>query len=188
MLEAGALLDMAVALFKRYKSLFVILPLATLLALSHCSDKRHTRQRDEARAKIVELETAPKANREAAERQVRELEAKYTEQAKEADRANAKAIEADRPAVVRYIDRWRVREEGLCVSRPAAPAEGPTAPDRDGPGVAPAMVAVRTDEFERLVEQSRRLQQVNAWGLSLIEDGTAEAIKAGVPEPAFGED
>ncbi len=183
MLEAGALLDMAVALFKRYKSLFVILPLATLLALSHCSDKRHTRQRDEARATLAQNEVKYETNLAQQKAQIEALKASYADKAKENVRVETQIRTVYRDRADAYADR--MRKGKVCGSAPVAPSEGPNPAQPDGPSGA-AVILERRD-YDILVENSARLEAAHRWALSLIEDGTAEAIKAGVPEPAFGQ-
>lgn len=180
-------LDAAIALFKRFKSLFVIVPLLVLLGLSHCSDKRHTRQRDEARAEVDMLKRASAANLAAQQAQVKAMEAKYTQQAKEAQTAYDQAIANVRPAVVRYIDSHRLHPDSLRCSASGSPGE---APNPGLPAQVPSdtgMVAIRTDHLQNLVDWSIVGILAHNGAVTEIDDGTAEAVRAGVPDPAFGD-
>lgn len=181
MLEAATILDTVIALFKRFKSLFVIVPLVALLGLSHCSDKRHTRQRDEARVKLVQLEQASAANLAAQRAQIEALTAKMADNAKENVRVETQIRTVYRDRASSYADTHRIDvRDGVCRGTASAPGEGPVAPQPDSPGQDAVLVS-RTD-FDLFVENSARLEAAHRWAQSLIDDGTAEAIREGVKD------
>lgn len=130
---------------------------------------------------------ASAANLAAQQAQVKALEAKYTEQAKEAQQAYDKAIATARPAVVRYIDGHRLHKNGLCRREANSPGEG------TNPGIPPevpsdpGMVAIRSDDLQALAEWATVGIAEHNRAVTKLEDGTAEVVKAGVPEPAFGQ-
>lgn len=73
--------------------------------------------------------------------------------------------------------RWTKEVGGSCVPASAPSPVGP-APDRDGPG-EDAVVLTRP-EYQDLVDNSLRLEQVRLWGESLI------VAKRAIPEAEFG--
>lgn len=191
MLEAAALLDTAVALFKRFRWLLPAVPfmaLSAFLALKLYGFLWWDGALDTVArqaATIAQIEHASKANEQAQREQVAKLEAKYTEQAKEAQASYDKAIANARPAVVRYIDSHRLHEDRLCVS-----TANPTgqAPDPGLPANLPSdtgMVAIRTDHLQNLVDWALVGITAHNDAVAKIDDGTAEAVRAGVPKVEF---
>lgn len=163
------------------------LALLMLLGLSHCSDKHHTRQRDEARAEVDMLKRASAANLAAQQAQVKAMEAKFTQQAKEAQTAYDQAIANVRPAVVRYIDSHRLHPDSLRCSASGSPGE---APNPGLPAQVPpdtGMVAIRDDDLQALVEWATVGIAEHNRAVSKIDDGTAEAIRQGASDPLFGQ-
>ncbi len=162
-------LDAAIALLKRYRLFLIVGPLLIALGLSHCSDKRHTRQRDEARAELANALKASEANRQAAIAQVKEVEAKYAAQAKDNERDEANLRRSLGALAADYADRMRA--DKVCFRAAAAPSQGETAPVDHGPG-ADAIFLGRAD-YETLVGNTARLQAVHQWGQGLVEAGLA---------------
>lgn len=165
-------LDTAVALLKRHRSLFAIIPLIALLGLSHCSDKRHTRQRDEARATVAQMEVASVAARNAQVAANLAVEASYKAKAEETDHAYQIELARARDASGRYADSHRVRAYCPGSANAAGSAsQGDTAPRRDRSS-DDAVVVARND-FELMVANSIRLQAVHDWGEALVKEGVA---------------
>ena len=168
-MPAALFLDAAIAFLRRYKAFALAIPLLFALALSHCSDKRHTRQRDEARAVNVALIDAAKKNAAAAVAQVKAVEAKYTIAAKENDRAE-QTLRRDLGALA-AANADRMRADKVCRSYAAAPSQGPTAPVDHGPG--PDAIILERRDYDTLIENTLRLEAVHQWGEGLVKDGLA---------------
>lgn len=109
-------------------------------------------------------------------------ERRYAQLARDAD---AGARSADLHAAARrYADAHRLRPE---TDRPArsgttATGEGDPAGGGDGPGQATEFLVVTRNDFDLLVANSIRLEQVHRWGQSLIRDNLA------MPLPDFGQE
>ncbi len=156
------------------------LALAMALALSHCSDKRHTRQRDEARATIVQMEAASKANLATQIAQKQAWEAKSDQLAKEADSAHQEAQNNARALASDYADAHRVRPEASRIG-PARPA---------GQGNDPG-IPVEVPETNELVAITREdLQACTDLGTYAIaaHNNAVDKIEEGLamPEVGFG--
>lgn len=120
------------------------------------------------RAAQVEAETAQIAANKA-------TEAATARTARKADHDYQIALDGARSAASRYADANRVRGETAC--RPAraasAAAQAGPAPNRNGPGDGPNMVAVTRDDFTALTDNTIRLQAVHDWADALIREGRA---------------
>ncbi len=180
-------LDAAFALFKRFKSLFVIVPLLGIIAwllirlygfLSWDGALDTIAKQDVV---IAEMEKASADNLAAQIAQRNAQIAKSIQDAKDNERAETQIKVVYRDRAGAYADRMRA--DNAC-QRPAnSPGEGPASPQPDSPG--PAAVILTRSDFDQLVENSARLEAAHRWAQALIDDGTAEAIKAGVPEVGF---
>lgn len=107
------------------------------------------------------------------------ISARQNEKARLADESNRNAQERARSVIAGYSERMRL--DRVCASKALAPSQGQPAQDRDGQGDAAEYVAVTRNDFEIMVANSVRLEEVRRWGESLILDGLAEPI----PDPAF---
>lgn len=169
------LLDTAVAILKRYRWLAIVMPLVLALGVSHCSDRRHIRQRDEARATVAQMELASKQARDAQIAANLATEARYRAQAEKADHAYQIALQDAQRASERYIAANRVRPNGSrSASGAAAPAEGDVAVSGDRSGIPPNMVAVTADDVRICTANTLRLEAVRDWGLGLKAEGLAD--------------
>lgn len=149
------------------------LALAMALALSHCSDKRHTRQRDEARAETAQV---IQDGKEALAQQIainEATKAKYEAAAEKADHDYRIALaDADR-RTDDFIARNRVRKAGGSGASVAnAPAEGEAAGVYQGMPADAIMVSA--DDVRICTANTVRLQAVREWGLELLKAGVAE--------------
>lgn len=184
MIPFGMTLDTAIAWLKNEWVIAskILAPLAPLLAmalaLAHCSDKRHTRQRDKARAQVVQMEQASAANAAAQRAQIDAMRAKLDTAAKDNAHVETQIRTVYRDRAGTYADRMRF--DALCRSQAPAPAQDQPAPVDHGPG--PDAVVLARSDFETLVGNTARLEAVHQWGESLIADGTAVAM----PEVGFG--
>lgn len=160
--------------------------LLVLLALSHCSDKRHTAQRDKARAELDmarrQFAAASEANEQAQREQVAKLEAKLTDAAKESANVESQIRVVYRDRTAAYADRMRA-EGGLRCGETRSPGQDQPAPVDNGTREEAILVS-RTD-LEILAENTARLEAAHRWAKTLLDDGTAEVVKAGVPEVGF---
>lgn len=171
-------LDTAVALFKRYRWLIAVVPLALALAWQSWQAHRWHKAADKARAAIVALQAASDANKAAAIAQVKAVEAKSAQIAKEADHAHETTLADARAATARYAAAHRVRADQVC--------SGPTAiaAERDNPGerpempADPSMVAVSETDLQALVDWL-------AYGVA-EHNRSVDKIKAGLAVPEVG--
>lgn len=195
MIELGLALDGLVSLFRRFKSLFVIVPLALALAwqtariegflwFDGLKDKLA-----KAETTIAQMELASKQARAAQIAANMATEARYRAESEKTDADYRKALEGALRAADRYALGHRVRPDCSRSPGPAIAApENPTPPDNDGPGPMPDMVAVPRPEFEDFVANTIRLDQiVNGYGKGLIEEGLAvkPVTAADIPEVGF---
>lgn len=163
-------LDAAVAFLKRYKSLALVLPLLMALALSHCSDRRHTRQRDEARAENVALIAAAKKNAAEALAQNRAWEAKSAQIAKDLEHEHEQALADARDAVARYAATHRLRaNQGDLRAAPTA-SEGVSPPVPQGPA-AEAFVSVSEADLTTCAANYTYAQSAYEWAKGLVDQG-----------------
>ena len=149
------------------------LALAMALALSHCSDKRHTRQRDEARAETAHVIAAGKEALAAQIALNAKTKAAYEAAAKEADHDYRIALaDADR-RTDRFIRNNRVRQAGGSGAGASSPAAEGEAAER-GNGAGADAVLVSADDVRICTANTVRLQAVREWGLELVKAGVAE--------------
>jgi len=140
-------------------------------------------ERDAARAETAALVvTYRKAQAEAEAAQIAAniaTEAHTARLARKADNDLQNALNDAHRLRDAYADRMRI----TAACRPARVAnpgpENSPAPDRDGPGESPDMVAVTREDFDTLTDNTIRLEAVHDWGQSLIKD------KLALPEVAF---
>lgn len=109
------------------------------------------------------------------------ISARQRDKARFADESNRIAQDRARSAVAGYAERMRL--DRVCRGSSLDPSAPRPAPDRDGPGGAAEYVAVTRNDFEIMVANSVRLEEVRKWGEALIRDGLAEPL----PDPAFGQ-
>lgn len=158
------------------------LALLMALALSHCSDKRHTAQRDEARATIAKMEQASEQARQAQIAVNLATEARYRAEAEKTDAEHQKELALARSASDHYARAHGLRAYCAGGSDQAlAPAEDNAPQGGDRPGAPANVVVVQRNDYDLLVDNSLRLKAVHDWGQSLVKEGLA------VPEPGFGE-
>lgn len=160
------------------------LALLLALAVSFMWGKAGWREAHSYQTALEMQQQAMKAAQAAA--QAREVaahiraEIETAELARKADHAEDQ-VAGLRAAAVRLGDarsvRWTKEAGGSCVPASAPSPVGP-APDRDGPG-EDAVVLTRP-EYQDLVDNSLRLEQVRLWGESLI------VAKRAIPDAAFG--
>lgn len=113
---------------------------------------------------------ASDANRALAVAQVKAVEAKSAQLAKD-NQDHEQDLRAQLGArSAAYADRMRA--DAYCRSTAPAPAEDHPAPVDHGPG-ADAVVLERAD-YDILVANTVRLQAVREWGLELVKAGVAE--------------
>lgn len=193
MIEIGAALDAAIALFRRYKALIAIVPLILALGVQTAriegflwfdGFKERLALRE---AQIAKMEQASADNLAAAMAQVKETEAKARN---EAELANAKleTLEADyRSRLAAYSGRMRL--DKVCRGTAPTPGENPAPESPDRPGSETGMVAIRQDDLELLVENTARLEAAHQWANGLVDAGLAlkPVTAADLPEPAFGQ-
>ena len=158
--------------------------LLVLLGVSHCSDKRHTAQRDKARAELDMARRASADNLAAQQAQVAAIEAKYDDLAKESAHDLQIAQNDARTALDRYVTANRVRKDGLCRSPASAPSK------REDPGVPPEMpadpdlVAVPRNDLQALADWLALGVTLRNKEASKVEKGLAEVVADdGLPGP-----
>jgi len=123
-------LDTLLALFKRYKSLFLIAPLLIALAVQTARIEGFL-WFDGLKADLVECKANHAREVQEAEQARAEAKAKSDQLAKESERAHEIRAPENRAAAVRYIDRYRiVRTEAPATQAgagddPGAPAQAP---------------------------------------------------------------
>lgn len=112
----------------------------------------------------------------------KETENRYAQLARKAD-SLTESRERLLAASHRYAQSHRVRREdvGRSPGRADPASQGGPAEDRDGQGGTADFVAVSRNDFDVMVANSVRLEEVRRWGESLIIAGLA------VPDPAFGQ-
>lgn len=108
------------------------------------------------------------------------ISARQNDKARSADESNRIAQDRARSAVAGYSERMRL--DRVCARQANPSSQTGPAQDRDGQGAATEFVAVTKNDFELMVANSVRLEEVRKWGDSLIADGLAEPL----PDPAFG--
>jgi hypothetical protein len=177
MIQLGMGLDAAVALFKRYKALLVILPLCLALAWQTYQVSRWKGRSLEKDAIISNMQLASEQARAAQLALNQATEAKYRTLAEIADHAHEKELSDARSRAADYAGRNGLRSycQGSA-GQAGSPAESPVAPSDNGPG-ADAIVLNRND-FDQLVENTLRLKAAHDWGLAMVKQGLAE-----YPEP-----
>lgn len=136
-----------------------------------------------ADAAMKSVMDASEANAAAAQAQVKAVEAKSAELAKDADHAHELALQNARTATDRFIAANRVRpgQGGSCPA--PAPAEG------NDPGVPPEvpsdpLVFVREPDLQALVEWATVGVEAHNHAVDKINAGLAK-VPEGWPEPAF---
>lgn len=172
------LLDTLIALFKHNRWLLIAMPLLIALGLSHCSDRRHTKQRDEARAQLAKVEAASQVNLELAIRQNKQVEALSAQLAKVRNNAHTETRADARTSLAGYSGRMRL--DKVCGSNPATATEG------NNPGVSadlPAhsdLVAISETDLQALVDWL-------AYGVE-AHNNAIDKLNAGraIPEVEFG--
>lgn len=163
-------LDAAIALFKRYRWLIAVAPLALALAWQSWQAHRWHKATDKARAAIVALQAASDANKAAAIAQVEAQRAKFAVEAKENERVETNLRRDLGALAADYADRMRAGQ--VCRRAAATPGQGEAAPVDNGPGEG-AVILERAD-FDTLIENTVRLKAAHEWGDSLIAQGVAE--------------
>lgn len=107
------------------------------------------------------------------------ISARVSDKARIADHENQ--IKQDRARIASDSYALRMRINALCVpGQTSVGAEDRPPEDRDGPGAKTEYVAVTKNDFDLMVANSVRLEEVRRWGDSLIADGLA------IPDTAFG--
>jgi hypothetical protein len=165
-------------------AVIALLALSALLWRGNVSRDRTIARMTEQHAKeLAQRDAASDANLALAHAQVAALQAKYNEQAKEAqDDYEAASRDAD-ANLARYVAANRVRPDQVCRSNAPAPGEG------ENPAVPPAMpsdtgmVANRESDLQALVEWTKVGVTAHNDAVRKIEDGTAEPVEW--PAPAF---
>lgn len=156
-----------------------------LIALGVQTARLSWAQRDAASYKLAN-DTMKKAYTAASAAAIAEQKALYAsisarsrDKARFADESNRMAQDRARSAVAGYADRMRL--DRICPGARIDPATPAAPADRDGQGNAAEYVAVTRNDFELMVANSVRLEEVRKWGESLISEGLAEKL----PDPAF---
>lgn len=162
-------LDTAVALFKRYRWLIAVVPLALALAWQSWQAHRWHKAADKARAAIVALQAASDANKAAAIAQVEAQRAKFAVEAKENERVETNLRRDLGALAADYADRMRA--DKVCRSAASTPGQGEAAHVDNGPGEGAIVLAKR--DFDTLIENTVRLEAVHQWGEGLVKDGLA---------------
>lgn len=173
-------LDTAFAILKRYRWLALVLPLTLALGLSHCSDKRHTRQRDEARATIAQMELASEQARDAQVALNADNQELHERIAADARTRHEQIAAATDSAIDAYARSHGVRSYCEGSARRADPAplpDSPGAPSR-APDLAD-MVAVSRPDLEALSKAALHGDEATSFLIDQVNAGLA------IPEPAF---
>ena len=149
-------LDTVLALFKRYKSLFLIAPLLIALGVQTARIEGflwwdgYKANLAQSRAEVKAIKTASEENARLAWAQKERAEAESRKLAKDAQDAYDQARAATRTRLADYSGRMRL--DKVCRSNPAAAAKGN---DPGVPAGLPAdsdLVAVRETDLQALVE------------------------------------
>lgn len=158
------------AIAMRYPMQAAIIGLACLSAWLWTGwDKADARADKYAAAIQTERAAYTKAQNEANARAiaaVKAQEARYKEQANNADRSYKEALADANSALDRYIATNRVRRAGTADSSPGgttASPQGDAAESGDGPGATSFMVAVTPDDLRICTVNTERLIAVKAW-------------------------
>lgn len=123
-------LDTLLALFKRYKSLFAIVPLLFALGVQTARIEGFL-WFDGYKANLAECKADHAREVQEAEQARADAKAKSDQLAKETERAHEVRAPANRAAAVRYIDRYRIvrteapATEARASDDPGAPVEAP---------------------------------------------------------------
>ena len=123
-------LDTLLALFKRYKSLFAIVPLLFALGVQTARIEGFL-WFDGYKANLAECKADHAREVQEAEQARADAKAKSDQLAKETERAHEVRAPANRAAAVRYIDRYRIvrteapATEARASDDPRAPVEAP---------------------------------------------------------------
>lgn len=163
-------LDTAIALFKRYRWLIAVVPLALALAWQSWQAHRWHKAADKARAAIVALQAASDANKAAALAQNRAWEAKSAQIAKDAQHDHELALADARDAVAQYAATHRLRSSqgGVCTA-PAA-SEGVSAAVPESPA-AEVFVSVSEADLTTCAANYTYAQSAYEWAKGLVDQG-----------------
>jgi hypothetical protein len=146
-------------------------------------EEDHAVTRQAHKAKLEQIEAASQRNLAAALDQVKAVEAKSAELAKDADHAHELALQDARAATAAYISRSRVRpgQGGSCPAPasaegndPGLPAEVPSDP----------LVAIREPDLQALVEWATVGVEAHNHAVGKINAGLAK-VPEGWPDPAL---
>lgn len=163
-------LDTIIALFKRYKSLFLIAPLLIALAVQTARIEGFL-WFDGYKVNIAECKASHAREVREAEQARAVAKAKSDQLAKENERVHEVRAPANRAAAVRYIDRYRI-------VRTEAPATQAGAGDDPGaPAQAPAdavLVAVSSADILACTDASTYALDAWEWIEGLRREGVGE--------------
>lgn len=176
-------LDTAIALFKRYRWLITTGPLLLALGVSHCSDLRHTRQRDTALAENVRLLAG--SQMAAAKQQAinADNQALHERIASDARVRHEQIAAAAAGAIADYRHNHGVRAycEGGANGAHPAPLPGDPGAPVGTPDLAD-LVAVPRPDFESLAQAALHGDEATSFLIDQVNAGLAVVL----PEPKFG--
>lgn len=173
-------LDAAIALFKRYRWLIIAAPLCLALAVQTWRLSGVKRSLTDARATIVQMETASKAARQAQIALNQATEAAYKAEAERTDHAHTLALNDALRRSAAYADRNRLHAHCSGSSGPGAAAAGSAS--EGGHGTSSDALVVTRSDFDTLNANTVRLKAINEWGQRLIEQGLAVPSQAAKPD------
>lgn len=175
-MPAAFFLDAAIAFFKRYRAMLIILPLVIALGvqswrLSGVKDRLTT-----ARATIAQLEQASKSARAAQIAANQAAEARHSAIAKDIDHAHQIALAEAHSAAERFIAANRVRpnDQGS-PGRSTPPAVYHGAPVGTGSDTASELVAITAADVRACTAQTLQADAGREWAERLIAEGLATA-------------
>lgn len=179
-------LDAAVTLFKRYRWLVAVVPLALALAVQSWRLSGVKHDLTTARTQIAQMQLASgqaRRNQQALNATNQELSQRI---ATDATVRHAQLAAASDAAIADYVRSHRVRSDSSCI------ASGPgVAPMRDNPGspVDPGtgsdMVAVPRTEFEQVARAAVQGGEATSFLIDRVNAGLAVPASE-VPSPSFG--
>jgi hypothetical protein len=177
MIPLGMGLDAAVALFKRYKALFVILPLCLALAWQTYQVSRWKGKEAKAQATIAQMQLASeqaRAKQIALNQTNQELSQRI---ATDATLRHAEIAAATNRAVSDYASRHRVQD--YCRrGGPGVAALPDRAPTPDSPQ-SDEVLAIPRQDFDALAKDALRGAETRVWLIDQINAGLAVVY----PEP-----
>jgi hypothetical protein len=179
-MPAAIFLDTAIAFLKRYKALFVILPLCLAMAWQTYQVSRWKGREAKAQATIAQMQLASEKARAAQIALNTENQQLSQRIATDAIARRQELADATSRSIADYISRNRLRSDcyrsASGTDTPAVPGN-PGAPS--GPDGQSDILAITRDDFEALAREAVRGREAQAFLIDQVNEGLAVIY----PEP-----